>query len=69
MISQLNTSALRNAYASSLGEPKEAKQTVVADKQSSTENSKVEQLKESIGSGMYKVDLQAVAQKMAQDLL
>ena len=69
MVSNVNSSAVRNAYASNLGESKETKQAASSDKASSAEKSKVEQIKESIGSGEYKVDLQAVAEKMAQDLL
>ncbi len=69
MISQLNSSALRGAYSSSLGEPKETKMASTTDKAFSAEKTKAEQLKESIDSGTYRVNLQAVAEKMAQDLL
>jgi len=69
MISQLNNSALKGTYSSSLGESKVAKEATKPEKVSSSEQTKVEQLKESINSGAYKVNLQAVAEKMAQDLL
>jgi len=68
MISQLNSSALRTAYSNNSGEAKEAKQSSNAAVKQSDE-SRVDQLKESIGSGTYKVNIDALAQKMAQDLL
>jgi flagellar biosynthesis anti-sigma factor FlgM len=69
MISQANNSALRGAYSSTLGESKMTKEATKTEKTSSVEQTKVEQLKELISSGAYKVDLQALAEKMAQDLL
>ena len=69
MISQLNSSAVGGAYSNNIGDSKEVKQATKSEKASSVEQTKVEQLKESINSGAYKVNLQAVAEKMAQDLL
>lgn len=74
MISQTNSAAVRNAYASNLGEAKDvkdakvesAKPTVVS-KQGDT--SKVEQIKEALNSGQYKVDLDALSELIADELL
>ena len=68
MISQLNSSALRTAYSNNSGEAKETRQSSNAGTKQ-TQISRVDDLKESINSGTYKVDTQALAQKMAQDLL
>ena len=68
MISQVNGSVLRNAYASSLGESKEANKAATnVSKQGDT--SKVEQIKEALESGEYKINLQALSQKIAEELL
>ncbi|MDF1879293.1 flagellar biosynthesis anti-sigma factor FlgM [Sulfurimonas sp. SAG-AH-194-C20] len=67
MISQTNSSAIRTAYSSKTNETQEQKKT--ATNSSQTETSKVDELKESIGSGEYKVDIDALSQKMADSLL
>nr|WP_321266268.1 flagellar biosynthesis anti-sigma factor FlgM [uncultured Sulfurimonas sp.] len=68
MISQLNSSALRGAYASNFGETKEAgKATTNITKQGDT--SKVERIKEALESGEYKINLEALSQKIADELL
>ena len=68
MISQLNSSTLRSAYASNFGETKVAdKATTNITKQGDT--SKVEQIKEALDSGEYKINLEALSQKIAQELL
>jgi len=69
MISQYNGSALRTAMNNNLGEAKEAKQTATVANAKLTGLNKIEQLKESIDSGEYKVDLSALSEKMAQELL
>jgi anti-sigma28 factor (negative regulator of flagellin synthesis) len=68
MISQLNSSAVRSAYASNFGESKEANEaTTNITKQGDT--SKVERLKEALESGEYKINLEALSQKIAEELL
>ena len=70
MISQTNSSVIRNAYASNFGEAKEVKQKATSTtitKQG--DMSKIEQLKEAINSGEYKIDLQGLSEKIAQELL
>ncbi len=67
MISQTNNTAIRVAYPSKTHEAKETKQNAQTTAQN--ESNRVGQLKESIGSGEYKVNLEATAQKMAESLL
>jgi anti-sigma28 factor (negative regulator of flagellin synthesis) len=69
MISQTNSSALRSAYATAFGETKDTKQTSSASVSKQGDTSKIEKLKEAIDSGEYKVDLQALSEKIAQELL
>ncbi|MBD3824186.1 MAG: flagellar biosynthesis anti-sigma factor FlgM [Epsilonproteobacteria bacterium] len=70
MISQLNSAAIRSAYASNFGEVKEGatpKGAAVISKQGDL--SKIEKLREAIESGNYKVDIGALSEKIAKDLL
>ncbi len=68
MISQVNSSAVRSAYANSFGEPKEVgKASANLSKQGDT--SKIEHIKEVLESGEYKINLEALSQKIAEELL
>jgi len=69
MISQTNSSVVRSTYANNLGETKESKQVkpTMISKQGDT--SRVEQIKEALDSGEYKVDLEALSNKIAEELL
>jgi len=67
MISQTNSSVIRAAYQSTTNDTKTAKTS--ANVSQETTASKVDQLKESIGSGEYKVNIQALSEKMADSLL
>ena len=67
MISQANSSALRASYPSNTGDTKATKTTTSVSQNAST--SKVDQLKESIDSGAYKVNVQELSEKMADSLL
>ena len=67
MISQTNGSAIRAAYPSKASDVKEQKQTATVS--SHSETSKVDELKKSVDSGEYKVDIQALSEKMADSLL
>lgn len=67
MISKLNSAAVHSAYASKTNDSKTTKSGVEATKQNDTSN--VEKLKGSIDSGEYKVNLDALSQKMADELL
>lgn len=66
MISKVGPGAIRNTYQES--EAKEAsKRPSTVDKQGDT--SKIEQLKSSIENGEYRLDLKALAQKIADEIL
>ncbi len=66
MISKVGTPAIRNGYQD--GGAKEAsKGSQTVDKQGDT--SKIEQLKTSIANGEYHVDIKALAQKIAEEIL
>ena len=67
MISQANNSVIRSAYPSKLNESKDEKQTQTVS--SKMQTSKTEELKVSIDSGAYKVDIDALSKKMADSLL
>jgi len=66
MISQVGQGAIRNTYQEN--EVKEtSKRPSTVDKQGDT--SKVEQLKSSIENGEYQLDLKALAEKIAEEIL
>jgi anti-sigma28 factor (negative regulator of flagellin synthesis) len=68
MISQTSSSLIRNAYISNNAEQKEtSKSGVNLNKQG--DMSKIDRIKNSIDSGEYKVDLQALSEKIAEELL
>ena len=69
MISQLNTSSMMNAYSTNMGEAKETTKKDATSISKQGDASKVEQLKEALGSGEYKINLQALSQKIAEELL
>jgi anti-sigma28 factor (negative regulator of flagellin synthesis) len=69
MISQINSSTIRNAYSNNFGEPKDVKQKESLNITKQGDTSKIEKLKESIESGSYKVDLQALSEKIAEELV
>ena len=68
MISQVNSANVRSAYTNNSSENKEVskKPTVVA---SQGDLSKVDQIKEALESGEYKFNLQALSEKIADELL
>ena len=66
MISKADT-GVSNAYANKVSEAKNTKQGVSISKQG--DMSRIEQLKESINSGEYKINLDALSQKIAEELL
>jgi anti-sigma28 factor (negative regulator of flagellin synthesis) len=69
MISQISSSVIRNAYASENKDSKESssKSSINVNKQGDT--SKIDKIKESIESGEYKINLQALSEKIAEELL
>ncbi|QOP46147.1 flagellar biosynthesis anti-sigma factor FlgM [Sulfurimonas paralvinellae] len=69
MISNINSSAVRSAFANSLNENKEVKANAKLTTSQDGSQNKIEKLKEAIEAGEYKVDLSALAEKMADELL
>jgi len=67
MISKTNSAGIHSAYSTKTGEVKESKQGLSISKQG--DMSKVDQLKESINSGEYKVNIDALSKKIAEALL
>lgn len=68
MISQLNSAGIKTAYQNGNTEPKaNAKKTQEMNKEA--DMSKVDTLKESIQSGQYKVNLEALSKRIADELM
>jgi len=68
MISQMNSSAIRNAYANNFGDVKsKSVKPAVITQQGDT--SRVEQIKEALNSGEYKINLDALSGLIADELL
>ena len=68
MISQVNSASMRNAYTNNSGEQKVSQK---GDSSISKQGdmSKIEQIKEALASGEYKVNLEALSQKIAEELM
>ena len=69
MISQANNSAIRSTYANHSSENKEVSKKPTTNVSSQGDLSKVDQIKESLESGEYKINLQALSEKIADELL
>ena len=68
MISHAGSTAVASTY-SNLSESKSTAKNSVANISQQGDMSKVDKIKESIESGEYKVDLQALSEKLAEELL
>jgi anti-sigma28 factor (negative regulator of flagellin synthesis) len=69
MISGVNSSVAGSVYANNMNENKEIKPNAKLTSSKNGSENRIERLKESIDSGEYKVDLSALSQKMADELL
>ena len=69
MISQAGSSAVRSTYANNSSENKEVSKKPTTNVSSQGDMSKVDQIKESLESGGYKINLQALSEKIADELL
>ena len=69
MISQVNGSVVHNAYASSSSESKETSKKASANISKQGDMSKVDKIRASLESGEYKVNIQALSEKIAEELL
>jgi anti-sigma28 factor (negative regulator of flagellin synthesis) len=69
MISQTNSMGIRNAYNSNLPENREVNKKTGTSISSQGDMSKVERIKQELESGEYKINLQALSEKIADELL
>ena len=71
MISQVNGGNVRAAYSNALTENKEASAKAKAKTSVSEQGdtSKVERIKEALATGEYKINLEALSQKIAEELM
>ena len=67
MISQLNSAGIRTSYQNSNEVKANAKKTEQMNKEA--DMSKVDRLKSSIESGEYKIDLKALSERIADELI
>jgi len=68
MISQVNSAALRSTYANS-GQSKEVSQKSASNVSAQGDTSKVDQIREALESGEYKINLEALSKKIADELM
>ncbi len=68
MISRVGSSAVQTAYTNSVGDSKEM-QGVSTNSIKQGDTSKIEQIKEALASGEYKINLQALSEKIAEELM
>lgn len=69
MISQVNSTAIANTYSKNNGEVKQAEKNTGVNISKQGDMSKVERIKEALASGEYKINLQALSEKIADELL
>jgi len=69
MIATINASTVRSTYANSMNEQKDIKANAKLTSSKEGEASRIERLKEEISSGEYKIDLSALSQKLADELI
>ena len=69
MISQANSANVRNAYTNNFSDNKDVSKKAGTTVSSQGDMSKVQLMKEALESGEYKVNLQALSEKIADELL
>ena len=69
MISQVNGAAVRGSYSGNSGQTKEVPQKSVTNVSAQGDTSKVDQIKEALESGEYKINLEALSKKIADELM
>ncbi len=69
MISKLNSSVIRTVYMNNSVDNKEVSKNISASISSEGKLSKVEKIKESLEFGEYKINLQVLSEKIADELL
>jgi len=69
MISQVNSSVINNAYGNNFTKSKNISQRGDTHVSNQGNTNKIDRIKESIGNGEYKVNLQALSEKIADGLM
>ena len=69
MIGQANSANIRNAYSNNFSDDKDVSKKAGKTVSSQGDMSKVQQIKVALESGEYKVNLQALSEKIADDIL
>ncbi len=73
MISKSSSATIRNAYSGNTNDVKQAEKAISqkaeANISAQGDISKIDQIKSSIESGEYKINLEALSQKIADELL
>ena len=69
MISQVNGAAIRSAYQNGETQTKTERKEEKLEVTKQGDSSKVDAIKESIEKGEYRVNLEALAQKIADELM
>jgi flagellar biosynthesis anti-sigma factor FlgM len=69
MISQVNGAAIRSAYQNGETQIKQDRKTNQVEVSKQGDASKVDTIKEAIEKGEYQVNLEALAQKIADELM
>ncbi|MDA7817785.1 flagellar biosynthesis anti-sigma factor FlgM [Sulfurimonas sp.] len=69
MVSNLNSAAVRTSYANGSAEAKTVKQKEATSVSQQGDTSKVDQIKEALASGEYKINLEALSAKIAEELM
>jgi flagellar biosynthesis anti-sigma factor FlgM len=69
MISRINSANVGTTYANSSSQGKEVSQKAGASISKQGDTSKVDQIKEALESGEYKMNLQALSKKIAEELM
>ena len=69
MISQVNGAAARSTYSNASGESRGVSQKSVTNVSQQGDTGKVDQIKEALESGEYKINLEALSKKIAEELM
>jgi len=69
MISGMNSATVSSTYTNSFNTDKDIKANAKLTTAKGGSENKIEKLKEAIDSGEYKIDLSALSQKMADELI
>ena len=68
MISQVTSSTIRSAYQTG-GENKAVSQKTAGNVSAQGDTSKIDQIKEALDAGEYKININALSKKIAEELM